>query len=78
MSGVDPKVAEALLLAYQERHVRSAARMSRYLSDASLQAYMNWRTAWLVECLNHMPSWGREYHARRAQNLVDHYYAPGI
>lgn len=44
------------LNAYQRRHARM---LSRRPSGGMSQAYWNWRSAWLTECLRHCADWAK-------------------
>lgn len=48
--------ARVLLERYQRSRVTYYGPAHKY-SGAERQAYANWRTAWLVECLAHLPDW---------------------
>lgn len=46
--------AHEFIKAYQERHMLVAPN-----PRARTQAYWNWRSGWLTECLHHLPDWGK-------------------
>ena len=50
--------AVAILRRYQKKQCRPHG--NKVGSGAEIQAYWNWRTAWLTECLRRMRPWGKE------------------
>ena len=49
------------LLSHIERNARGFidAYQRRRQPAAITQGYCNWRTAWLIECMSHLPQWNK-------------------